>query len=185
MAFNQIVFNAIHDFAGLSRLLDLMGIFFANLFGYGIVCAIVYVLLQEKDWQKRYRNFFFLVLSALLALGIITQIIQFFFYYPRPFVIMNFVPLSAHAQEASFPSSHATFYFALAFAMYYMDRKRGKYFIAAAALLGIARVFIGVHWPLDILGGALVGWVSVFVIKKLFEIDELKHFLSSSDGSTA
>ena len=75
------------------------------------------------------------------------------------------------------PSGHATFFFALAFAIFYFlkydkrnaaaKRKWNWLFMGGAVIMGVARVFAGVHWPSDILAGAVIGFLSVFLIKKI------------------
>jgi membrane-associated phospholipid phosphatase len=57
----------------------------------------------------------------------------------------------------SFPSGHATNAFALAafFATYY--RRRAVLLFVMAALVGYSRIYVGVHYPLDVLGGAFLG----------------------------
>src|SRR3990170_3696626 len=75
--------------------------------------------------------------------------------------------LVGKSSEASFPSGHATFFFALAVIMLHVDKRWFKYFLTGAIVVGIARVFVGVHYPLDILGGALVGWLGAYLVSKL------------------
>ena len=46
-----------------------------------------------------------------------------------------------------------------------IDKKRGWIYLAGAALIGLARVAAGVHWPSDILAGAIVGLISFLVVE--------------------
>ena len=64
----------------------------------------------------------------------------------------------------SFPSGHAAFYFALSMGVYLYNKKLGAAFFVVSVLMGIARIFAGVHWPADILGGALVGIVTALLV---------------------
>ncbi len=79
--------------------------------------------------------------------------------WPRPFVAHpDLVHLFApHAADASFPSDHATAAFAIAVAILLRNRLWGSVTLAAAALLAVSRVVIGVHYPLDVLSGAALG----------------------------
>ena len=83
---------------------------------------------------------------------------RYFYYYPRPFVIFQDVnQLLLHEQTGSFPSGHASFYFALAMGVYLYNKKLGKIYFILAFLISFARVFAGIHWPFDIAGGLAVG----------------------------
>ena len=96
--------------------------------------------------------------SAGVAL-LIGQVLSRLVDRPRPFVahpglIHLFAP---HAADASFPSDHTTAAFAIATAILLRNRLWGALTMAAAVLLGVSRVVIGVHYPLDVIAGAALG----------------------------
>lgn len=168
MTLETNIFNALHGLAGQSAILDWLIVFFAKYLGFFLIAGAIWLILREKDWRPISRNFAFVALSVILSRGLLTEIIRFFHNRPRPFVAMNFEPLFNHsAIEAALPSGHAAFYFALAFALFLINRRWGWVYLAAASLIGISRVIAGVHWPLDIIAGFLVAALSVFVIKLL------------------
>jgi undecaprenyl-diphosphatase len=170
MGLNQAIFNLIHGLAGRNRLIDLLGIFFSDYFGYLLLAAVLYLIFSQKDWRKRYRDFLFVALTAILSRGLFTEIIRFFYNHPRPFVALGFNPLVTKDITPSFPSGHAAFYFALVIPVFYLiSRKWGWYLLGGAFLLGLARIFVGVHWPLDILGSLLVAAASFYIVKILFK----------------
>jgi undecaprenyl-diphosphatase len=96
--------------------------------------------------------------AALGALAIV-QIIDHLWDRPRPFVAHPATVhlLAAHAPDASFPSDHVTAACAIAVALLAYHRRLGVVALLFAALLAYARVYIGVHYPGDVLGGALLG----------------------------
>jgi undecaprenyl-diphosphatase len=51
--------------------------------------------------------------------------------------------------------------------MYRYNKKIGVYFLVAAALVGLSRVYVGVHYPFDILGGILLALVTVFIMERI------------------
>ena len=74
---------------------------------------------------------------------------------------------SYNPAEPSFPSGHAAFYFAIATIVYFYNKKAGLGFFLASFLISISRVFVGIHWPADIMAGALVGIFSGWLIIKI------------------
>jgi undecaprenyl-diphosphatase len=71
----------------------------------------------------------------------------------------------SHAAGQSFPSDHATAAFGVALATWaFLDRRWGGVLFAAAVLIGFARVYVGVHYPVDILGGLLAAFVGVVIV---------------------
>ena len=167
MTIDQIIFQVINGLAHKWWLLDWLGIFLASYLNYFLILIAIFLLIKERNWRWRIYFFCLASLSVILARGVITEIIRFFYYRPRPFLVLQIQPLVNHDITASFPSGHATAYFALALAIFYINRKWGWWFLGAALLMGLARIFVGVHWPLDILAGALIGLGSAFLIKKL------------------
>jgi undecaprenyl-diphosphatase len=79
--------------------------------------------------------------------------------------LKNVHQLTAESLNSSFPSGHSTFAFALAFSIFWYDKKSGIIFIILAILVALGRVLVGVHYPLDILFGALLGFLVVRITK--------------------
>jgi undecaprenyl-diphosphatase len=65
--------------------------------------------------------------------------------------------LIARSHDPSFPSDHATGAFALAFGIWLYDRTAGTVLLVLAAIMGFARVYVGTHYPGDVIAGALIG----------------------------
>lgn len=114
----------------------------------------------EKEKELNRRAALRATLAAALGL-MINQIIGGIFYRPRPYTVLPAHLLIPHTGDASFPSDHATGSFALAFGL----KRRLRHLpagilLAFAVLVAFARVYAGVHYPLDVLGGAVIGWAS-------------------------
>jgi undecaprenyl-diphosphatase len=100
------------------------------------------------------------VLSALVAAVItrgVNEGIGRLFFRERPFVQEEFVPLLEHEPTSSFPSNHAACGFALAVAVWWLVPGAGSLLVLFACVLAFSRVYVGVHYPADVLIGAGVG----------------------------
>lgn len=159
-------FNLLNQFAGRWDILDAVAVFFARYIGYILVLAALLFLLKnfKKYWPMAAKVFVAAVLSRL----VITELIRFFWERPRPFVENNINLILSHDATGSFPSGHAAFYFAIAAVVYFYNKKLGVLFFIASFLMGVARVFSGVHWPSDIFAGALIGIFSGWLVMKIF-----------------
>ena len=165
--FDIFIFQLISGFSHRWWLFDWLGIFLASYLAYLLVIGIILFGLKRENWRDKIYFFSWAILAAILSRGILTEIIRFFFPRSRPFVSLNIESLINYGTTPSFPSGHAAAFFALALVIFYFSKKWGWRFFIAAALMGLARIFIGVHWPTDILLGAVVGLLSAFLIKKL------------------
>ncbi len=169
--FNLNVFRWINDLAGHNVWLDKFMIFAADNMGYLLV-ASVFILFWKKDYFKKVA--FVSLGSAIVARLVFVSIFRYFIYSPRPFLVLEHVNvLMNHEVESSFPSGHASFYFALATGVYLYNKKAGWVYFALAGLLGFARIFVSVHWPLDILAGAVLGVVTAVLVNYL--VNRLKQ----------
>lgn len=179
--FDQKLFSFIHDFAGESRFLDFWGVFFSDFFGYLLVIAFFLAVFSLTSQKAR---IFYVVsgfLAVLISRGIVTEVIRFLYSRPRPFMVMDIQTLIEEELKGAFPSGHAAFYFALAGIAYLMNKKLGWYFLGGALLMGVARVFVGVHWPSDIIGGAGVGLLSSYAVYLLLR-DSLSSLQEKSEN---
>lgn len=167
------LFLKINDLAHQSALLDKLGVFFAVYSGYVLLAVLVFTWFYRPAKINRLMIIIALI-SAGISRGMITTIIRFFDHSLRPFQVMRvnqLIPESGY----SFPSGHAAFYFALSMAVYLYNKKLGIAFFAVSLVMGVARIYAGVHWPADILGGILVGIVTALAVN--FAI---RKFLSSA-----
>jgi undecaprenyl-diphosphatase len=105
--------------------------------------------------------------AALLALGV-AQVLSRLIDRQRPFAAHpHLVRLFAHhAADPGFPSDHATGAFAIAFAVWFHDRRWGAVLVALAVVLSVGRVAIGVHYPSDVIAGAALGAAAALVVAR-------------------
>jgi len=165
---DQFLFEKINQFALKWLWLDTLFIFFAQYFEYVLIFFLFLFLL--KNFKKYLPMIFQAFLAAILARGIIAEIIRYFLPRSRPFVEKSVnLLINYPSTEPSFPSGHAVFYFAIATIVYLHNKKAGLGFFIGSFLITISRVFSGIHWPLDILAGAIIGIFSGYLIYRLFK----------------
>jgi len=164
------LFKIINNLAGKWVFLDFLGVFFAKYSEY--VLWLILVCLVLIKFKKYWKMIVEAMVSGILARFVITNIIRWIWSRPRPFNILeNINLLLPQKTEPSFPSGHASFYFAISTVVYLYNKKLGYLFFAVTFLMGLARVFVGYHWPFDILAGAVIGIFSglvVFYLPKKF-----------------
>ena len=153
--------NQLNSYASSSTIFKYTTIFFADYSQYTLALLVVYLAFSSQKWLK---VSIIAVISAVVARWGVKQLLLLFIHRARPFVInQNIHPLiSSPVSEnyQSFPSGHAVFFFALATVIYSNDKRWGIFFLVSAMLMGIARVAVGVHYPIDIIGGILLGVVT-------------------------
>ena len=104
--------------------------------------------------------------AAGLAGLLINQIIGWLWQHPRPFMIGLGRTFISHAADSSFPSDHLTLLWSIAFS--FLMHRRPRVAGLMLALLGLpvawARIYLGVHFPFDMIGAALVAALSLSLI---------------------
>lgn len=167
MSLDINLFNFINQYAGRNVYVDGLAIFFAEYLQY--MLATVVLLLLIFNFKKYLSLVLKIGLAVILSRGIITELIRFLWERSRPFIENNVNLLIEHSPSASFPSGHASFFFAIATVIYLHNKKAGLIFFVASFLIAFSRVFAGIHWPADIVVGALVGMFSGWLVIKLFK----------------
>lgn len=143
-----------------------LGTAVADLLIYGIPLALAALWLWGGPAQRKAAVQALLV--TLVALGL-NQAIAGVWPHPRPFVDGIGHQWLAHAPDPSFPSDHMTVFASVGLSLWAAQLAP----LAGAVLLcglavGWSRVFLGVHYPLDILGGVLVPALTVMLVQPLW-----------------
>ncbi len=147
--------------------MDFFGIFFAEYLPYVFGIALLFFILKRRGAREKLSAFFSVVFTGIVSSYILTPIIKLIFPRERPFEFLKILPLIP-AGGPSFPSGNAAFFFAIAFVLFTMNRKWGVWFLLFAILNGAGQVFVGIHYPLDIVGSAVVGFITYLIFKFSF-----------------
>jgi undecaprenyl-diphosphatase len=158
------VFLWINGLAGHVRVIDE---FFKDVsndyFALITACLIlVWMWFGTRDGVQRERNQK-TVFFAMISIGIVSAfmgIINHYYFRVRPFDMLpagSVHLLYYKPVDSSFPSNIAAVLFAIVTPVFIRNRKYGYWLLALAVLVSFGRVYIGVHYPLDVLGGAALG----------------------------
>jgi undecaprenyl-diphosphatase len=144
---------------------DLIVMFAASFLIYFLFAGLIVLwFIDGKIKKEQVVHALFACLFAFL----IAVLIKYLFPTLRPFVTDGRgIDVFIRPNDGSFPSEHTVIAFALAVTVFMHDRKIGWWFLAAALLIGVARVMANVHYPIDIVGGAFIGTIVAVVIEKL------------------
>lgn len=135
---------------------------------FGEYAIFVVPLLLATGWlrgNEHSRKIWLEASVSMLAGLLINQFIALLWPHPRPFMLGLGHNLLAHAANSSFPSDHLTGLWAFSFSL--LMHRSQRMTAVALALLGLpmawARIYLGVHFPLDMLGAALVAGFSAWL----------------------
>jgi undecaprenyl-diphosphatase len=116
-----------------------------------------YLLARRAGSRERVAASLWAPLAALLAVAL-NQPIAHGVAEPRPFTVYPDALVLAHrSADASFASDHATMAGAVGVALLLVSRRIGLLASGAAVLMAMARVYVGVHFPVDVVAGLLLG----------------------------
>ncbi len=125
-----------------------------------IVITAIFFLTRPRIVQK-----------SMIVCGLITAPLSYvlamiagaLYYDPRPFVIGHFTPLFFHIADNGFPSDHVLLTGAIAAVIFFYNKKLSIVLWILAILIGLARVYAGVHHLIDIAGSVVIVFIAMTV----------------------
>ena len=135
-----------------------------------VLCVLAIIMTKHYKLEK-YFEIAKLCLYALILSGIIAGCLKLAFHSPRPFTVLDNVrQLTVPTEPNSFPSGHTSSTLSIITVLVWMLRENKSIvvlLILFAFLIGFSRIYVGVHYPLDVLTGAAVGIISGAIVLKL------------------
>ena len=125
-------------------------------FRYVLPVLVVWVLVREKKAGIVFLVFIGLTLAITDPFS--SRLLKDWVGRVRPCHVLEEVRLLTDCNTSySFPSSHAVNIFAAAFFLSQPLKKLSPLFFGIAGIVGYSRIYIGIHYPLDVIGGAAIG----------------------------
>ncbi|WP_421383714.1 undecaprenyl-diphosphatase [Bacillus salacetis] len=147
---DQRLFWAMNSLSKRTDLINYLMILVSNRVRY------VYLFVLLFFWFKNRSVTIHALVSAAASL-IISYIIRLFSFRPRPFVKSRVGILIPSKRNSSFPSKHTLLAFAVSATISFYHRTTGAVLTGLSTLTGLSRIWVGHHYPSDIIGSALIG----------------------------
>ena len=142
--------------------------FFASSLWFIIVIILIFVL--NKD-----RKFNIVMTLYIICIALITFFMKGLFIRERPYELMIVEELGY-----SFPSGHSSlsisFYGLLSYLVYKSNYQKGKkiilisFLLILSLLIGISRIYLGVHYPSDVIAGFMVGIIYLMIFIYVYDV---------------
>lgn len=160
---NSSLAVSLNQLTGVSDFIDYIVWFSAEILIVIIIALITLYLLRDKK-PFRGQKYLFVILFAALFSWASSEVLNYIFPSARPFLVLEEIqPLFTVGGYDAYPSGHTSFIFGFAVMLVFFKRTAGLVVLFFAFIIGIARIASGVHWPIDIIGGILLGTSSAFV----------------------
>lgn len=151
-------------------ILDNLMIFITSLGNGGMIwiAATIVLLIPKKTRKAGIMSAVALLGSLIINNNIVKNIVQ----RPRPFVTFTDLQIIIPTpSEFSFPSGHTSSSFAAAAVFYrHLPKKLGLPAVILAGLIGFSRLYVGVHYPTDVIAGVLMGILLSYLAEYLVNL---------------
>lgn len=165
---NQTLFNFFYGFAHQNSALDILINFAAEWYPYIILITLFVYLFKHRDNPKKGVGDLFAVGATAVFAYVTAYILKDVVHTLRPFDALTWVKPLVSESGSAFPSGHATFFMALAAALWFYHKRLSIFFGVSAIIIGIARIMAGIHWPVDIAGGLVIGFAIGVTLHRIF-----------------
>ena len=168
MYFDFQLFRLINNLAGHNALLDGLVRLLVNEYFLTTVMSLILVVFwfegQDRDQRERNQRAILRAIVALFIANIVLKLCNLVYFRSHPFDGHEVNLLFYHPTDSSFPSNPATVGFSVATAVWLYNRRLGALLLVLATLFGLSRIYCGVHYPSDVIAGALLGALSAYLV---------------------
>jgi undecaprenyl-diphosphatase len=160
---NNKAFKLINQFSGRYSPIDLLMILISNKIRYVFIFVLIFMWFRNDSYKKVSCN-------AVKSTGItllIHTLIKLFYFKPRPFVNKRVGILIPSKMDSTFPSKHTLLVFAISTSIFLYDRVLGSVMWILSVLTGFSRIWVGHHYPSDIIGSAFIASMTSIILDKI------------------
>lgn len=173
ISLDERLFLFINGLVGRWAFLDSVVSFLIN--DYFVVVVLSFLLLvfwfagDKPSSRARFQTGFIWTALGLALTNVAVKLFNIFVVYrDRPFIRFPDTNLLFYRpHDSSFPSNSVAVCFAFAVGIYMVHRRAGICALALASAFAFGRVYAGIHYPLDVIGGAAIGVICVMIMRKL------------------
>lgn len=166
------VFRAINQMTGRSKLVDQFMILISNKVRYVYFLILIVMWFKKYPYRQMTNN---AVISAFITL-ILNIFLKLCISKPRPFMKSRVGILIPSKMDSSFSSKHTLLVFAVSTSVLLYNRVLGSIMCGLAVMTGISRIWVGHHYPSDIIRSAILGSVTSMCVHKNSREENVKTF---------
>ncbi|APX71137.1 undecaprenyl-diphosphatase [Companilactobacillus allii] len=188
-SYDIAIFRLVNNMAGFSKITDDIGIVFAKYLVYALAVAMIYLWFFKRKSIRTRKMLIMGFISCIISELIGKLIAGNIYYHRQPFAVLPHVhQLIVKNVGNSFPSDHTIVFFSIMTIFFIYSKSKAKYgYLILAVLVGISRIFVGVHYPIDVFVGASIGTiVSIISYQYLFNskfLNNLLIFINKKENS--
>ena len=165
------LFHALNNFVGTVPLVDWLTRALVNDYAVPTAMSLAAVALwfagaMPEERTRNQRAVIFIALALLFCNALIKDL-SYVYFRPRPFATETVKLLFYRPSVSSFPSIPVEVAFCFAAGAWYANRRVGQVLLALGSLYALSRVYAGVHYPSDVIAGALIGAGMVYIVVRL------------------
>jgi undecaprenyl-diphosphatase len=162
------IYHAVNEFAVDFKWLAHATYFFetVGVVAYGLAVLVLW-LATEPGEERRWKLAAVAGgVSAGLSLLVNQVIGNVIWHRPRPYESHPQVYHLSNSHDPSFPSDHASAAYGIAFGIYFIDKRVGRFFIFVATLIALGRILVGAHYLTDVIGSLVVSVVAAYIVTR-------------------
>jgi undecaprenyl-diphosphatase len=159
---NYKVFKSINQLSGRCSPIDLLMVLISNKIRYVFIFVLIFMWFRNDFYKK-------LSFNAVISAGItlfLSTLIKLFYFKPRPFVKRRVGILIPSKMDSTFPSKHTLLAFAISTSIFLHERILGSIMWVLSVLTGFSRIWVGHHYPSDIIGSAFIATMTSIILDK-------------------